>query len=120
MWIRSSLSRVLKSRTYSKSLRRPAKNSLVLKSILKSSYGRPVMLRRTPVERAVATYCPDWQVVPADKPGICKVNPETLNGATPADLVFRYIDISSVTKGDIDWKSVQSLRFADAPSRARR
>lgn len=78
------------------------------------------MLHRTPIERAVATYCPDWQAVPADKPGICKVNPETLNGATSPDLAFRYIDISSVTKGHIDWQSVQSLRLADAPSRARR
>lgn len=75
---------------------------------------------RTPVERAVATYCPDWRVVPANKPGICKVNPETLNSATAPDLTFRYIDISSVAKGIIDWESVQSLRFADAPSRARR
>lgn len=78
------------------------------------------MPHRTPVERAVATYCPDWQAVAANEPGICKVNPETLNGATPPDLAFRYIDISSVNKGKIDWQSVQSLRFADAPSRARR
>lgn len=78
------------------------------------------MQHRTPVERAVATYCTDWEVVPADKPGICNVNPETLNGATAPDFAFRYIDISSVTNGIIDWESVQSLRFADAPSRARR
>ena len=74
----------------------------------------------TPVERAVATYCADWPTAPIDRSGVARVNAETLSDSTPPEFRFRYIDISSVTKGTIDWSSVPCLRFADAPSRARR
>lgn len=74
----------------------------------------------TPVDRAVATYCDDWPTAPVAQSGIANVNPETLGNATPPDFTFRYIDISSVTQGAIDWLATPRLRFADAPSRARR
>lgn len=74
----------------------------------------------TPVDRAVATYCDDWPKAPVGQSWIAKVNPETLGNATPPDCTFRYIDIGSVDEGAIDWSAVPRLRFADAPSRARR
>lgn len=74
----------------------------------------------TPVDRAVATYCGDWPKATLDQSGIAKVNPETLGNATPPEFTFRYIDITSVSEGAIDWLAVPRLRFADAPSRARR
>ena len=36
------------------------------------------------------------------------------------DMEFRYLDISAVTKGRIDWSATQMWKYADAPSRARR
>ncbi len=48
------------------------------------------------------------------------MNPETLGDSTDADYRFRYIDISSVNDGHIDWTTVGRIRFADSPSRARR
>jgi type I restriction enzyme S subunit len=74
----------------------------------------------TPIERAVATYCAAWPKSQIDQPRIARVNPETLTNTTPPDFYFHYIDITSVTHGVIDWASVKQLRFADAPSRARR
>jgi len=74
----------------------------------------------TPIERAVATYCPDWTKAKADQAGFARVNVETLGNATPPDFKFRYIDITSVNEGAIDWGSVARIRFADSPSRARR
>lgn len=74
----------------------------------------------TPIERAVATYCTEWGTAKADEEGFSKVNPETLGNASPPDFQFRYIDIASVDKGEIDWTSVRRIRFADSPSRARR
>jgi type I restriction enzyme S subunit len=74
----------------------------------------------TPIERAVATYRVEWRRGKLDQPGIAKVNPETLGNATPPDFAFRYIDISSVGQGRIDWNAVTELRFVDSPSRARR
>jgi len=74
----------------------------------------------TPIERAVGTYFAGWEKAKANQDGIAKVNPETLCKSTPGALVFRYIDIGSVNKGVVDWETVQTLRFADAPSRARR
>ena len=51
---------------------------------------------------------------------LCGVNPETLGTATPMDMEFRYLDISAVTKGRIDWSTTRLWKYADAPSRARR
>src|SRR3989442_915509 len=51
---------------------------------------------------------------------LCSINPESLGEGTPGDFVFRYLDISSVTKGTIHWSATQLMKFADAPSRARR
>src|SRR2546426_9343950 len=74
----------------------------------------------TPIERAVATYCHNWTKAKADQSGFAKVNAETLGNATPPDFRFRYIDITSVNEGAIDWNGVARIRFADSPSRARR
>jgi type I restriction enzyme, S subunit len=74
----------------------------------------------TPVDRAVAAYCDDWPRATVDQPEIARVNPETLAKATPPEFMFRYLDISSVSEGTVDWEAVLRLRFADAPSRARR
>ena len=51
---------------------------------------------------------------------LAELNPESLGPRTPADSTFNYIDLSSVSHGSIDMASVERLRFADAPSRARR
>lgn len=51
---------------------------------------------------------------------LCILNPETLGPNTPPALEFCYLDISSVTKGRIDWLSTRRLNLANAPSRARR
>jgi type I restriction enzyme S subunit len=51
---------------------------------------------------------------------IAQINPETLGIDTASDYFFKYIDISSVNQGVIDWSSVRSYQFCDAPSRARR
>jgi type I restriction enzyme, S subunit len=74
----------------------------------------------TPIERAVATYRVDWERGRAAQPGIAKVNPETLDEATSPEFRFDYIDITSVTRGVIDWNAVKQLNFAESPSRARR
>ncbi len=51
---------------------------------------------------------------------LCIINPETLGPSTPADFKFRYVDISAVDDGRIDWSAARVFRFGDAPSRARR
>ncbi len=78
------------------------------------------MQQRTPIDAAVATYCAEWKIGKADEGGVASVNPETLTNATPPDFTFRYIDISSVNHGHIDWHTVAEIRFGDSPSRARR
>jgi type I restriction enzyme S subunit len=78
------------------------------------------MLPQTPIERAIATYRNDWAKISLNSSGYSRVNPETLANKTDADFSFRYIDIASVDRGSIDWKSIHTLRFGDAPSRARR
>jgi type I restriction enzyme, S subunit len=75
---------------------------------------------RTPIERAIATYCADWSISRVDQPGIAKVNPEILGNTTAPEFSFRYVDIGSVNQGAIDWSAVRELRFGDSPSRARR
>jgi len=78
------------------------------------------MAALTPIERALATYRGDWERRELDTKGYARVNPEALADNTSPDYVFRYIDISSVDHGSIDWASVLNLRFGDSPSRARR
>ncbi len=75
---------------------------------------------QTPIERAVASYCSAWPTAMADTLGVARVNSESLGNSTDPDFRFRYIDISSVNTGHVDWQSVQTIRFADSPSRARR
>ena len=78
------------------------------------------MCALTPIDRALTTYCAAWPKSRVDRPGTATVNRETLTEATSRDFTFQYIDITSVTRGTIDWRLVPRLRFADAPSRARR
>lgn len=49
---------------------------------------------------------------------LCTLNRATLNESTPANYEFKYIDISSVTKGVITLS--ETMSFWEAPSRARR
>jgi type I restriction enzyme S subunit len=74
----------------------------------------------TPIENAINAFSKAWPVSELGKDGIAKVNPEVLGNSTPANYKFRYIDISSVENGHIDWSLVETTTFSKAPSRARR
>jgi type I restriction enzyme, S subunit len=74
----------------------------------------------TPVDRAVSTYCAAWPREKIGQPSVAAVNPESLEESTSPNFEFRYIDIGAVTEGRVDWNKVARLKFADAPSRARR
>lgn len=50
---------------------------------------------------------------------IAEVNKENLSGNTPAEYEFYYYDLSSVDKGKV-LHPTEKLKFADAPSRAKR
>lgn len=50
----------------------------------------------------------------------CDANVQSLGRETPSDFQFRYIDLSSVNQGSIDWQKARVLTFAGSPSRARR
>jgi type I restriction enzyme, S subunit len=60
----------------------------------------------------------DWRHSPVET--LAETNPEVLGAATPQGFVFRYIDLSAVEKGQIDWSLVRETVFREAPSRARR
>ena len=51
---------------------------------------------------------------------LADLNPESLGVKTPTGHTFKYIELSSVSRGSIDMASLERFRFADAPSRARR
>lgn len=51
---------------------------------------------------------------------VADVNSESLGADTSQEFTFKYIDISSVTQGVVNWNTVQHLVFRTAPSRARR
>jgi type I restriction enzyme S subunit len=51
---------------------------------------------------------------------IADTNPETLPGNTLTSARFRYIDLSAVEAGFINWRAVTETTFGSAPSRARR
>ena len=50
----------------------------------------------------------------------CDANVQSLGRETPSDLQFRYVDLSSVNQGNIDWQKTRVLSYAHSPSRARR
>ena len=50
----------------------------------------------------------------------CDANKQSLGRETPSDFEFRYIDLSSVDEGKIDWHKTRALSLAGSPSRARR
>src|SRR5579859_7274963 len=51
---------------------------------------------------------------------IAHVNPESLSALADRAWRFRYIDLSSAKRGQIDWAGTSELTLAQAPSRARR
>lgn len=51
---------------------------------------------------------------------IAETNPETLPANTPPSTRFRYIDLSAVEAGFINWSAVEETTYPRAPSRARR
>lgn len=51
---------------------------------------------------------------------VADTNPEALPGNTPQSALFRYIDLSAVEAGFINWEAVIETTFGSAPSRARR
>jgi len=51
---------------------------------------------------------------------LCDINPESLGPDAATAFEFRYLDISAVTLGVIDWDATRLVGFEDAPSRARR
>jgi len=51
---------------------------------------------------------------------IASTNPDSLTAKTDFDYTFRYIDLSAIEKGYIDWNACRQMRFGEAPSRARR
>ncbi|MDW8517108.1 restriction endonuclease subunit S [Priestia flexa] len=59
----------------------------------------------------------DWEVKKINE--IADVNKENLSGNTPAEYEFYYYDLSSVDKGKV-LHPTEKLKFADAPSRAKR
>lgn len=59
----------------------------------------------------------DWEVKKINE--IAEVNKENLSGNTPAEYEFYYYDLSSVDKGKV-LHPTEKLKFADAPSRAKR
>jgi type I restriction enzyme S subunit len=58
-----------------------------------------------------------WDVKPICRVASC--NDDVMSESTPADEMLRYVDISSVNQAD-GIKHAVKVRFADAPSRARR
>lgn len=50
----------------------------------------------------------------------CDANMQSLGRETPTEFRFRYIDLSSVNQGNIDWQKTRALTYANSPSRARR
>jgi type I restriction enzyme S subunit len=59
-----------------------------------------------------------WQAL--ELGNIADVNPESLGVSTPPDFAFRYIDLSAVDKGKVNWDEVRNEVYRNAPSRARR
>lgn len=51
---------------------------------------------------------------------VADTNPETLPATTPPGFRFRYIDLSAVEAGFINWGAVSETTYSGAPSRARR
>jgi type I restriction enzyme, S subunit len=51
---------------------------------------------------------------------LAHINPVSVSALTAPGWRFRYIDLSSVDHGQIDWANLSELIFAHAPSRARR
>ena len=66
----------------------------------------------------ITGYPSDWRAVRlADH---VQINPESLGSGTPDEYEFRYIDISSVERGTVDWAEVETHTYESGPSRARR
>lgn len=51
---------------------------------------------------------------------VVHINPEGLSGELGSDIQFRYIDLTAVSRGVINWNGLETYRGSNAPSRARR
>ena len=51
---------------------------------------------------------------------LADTNPEALGAGVESNLRFKYIDLSSVNAGKVDWNAVPEVTLLTAPSRARR
>lgn len=60
----------------------------------------------------------DWRSVRLQE--LADISPESLGVSTPPDFLFRYVDLSAVERGKINWASTQVISFRGSPSRARR
>jgi type I restriction enzyme S subunit len=60
----------------------------------------------------------EWEVQTLQE--VAQIDPESLGSGTPPDYQFKYIDISAVDGGVINWDAVTTETFETAPSRARR
>jgi type I restriction enzyme S subunit len=59
----------------------------------------------------------DWHWEEVAK--LAEINARALPANTPKEYAFRYIDISCVSKGRINWPK-DTITFSESPSRARR
>lgn len=60
---------------------------------------------------------PDWQYIPLSK--IANINKRSLKSNTDPNYEFQYLDIASILEPKVI-NNLQKLKFAEAPSRARR
>ena len=51
---------------------------------------------------------------------LADTNPEALGAGVYSGLGFKYIDLSSVSAGKVDWNLAPEVTLLSAPSRARR
>ena len=58
--------------------------------------------------------------MPTSLSDYCDSNKQSLGRETPSDFRFRYVDLSSVNEGAVDWHKTRPLSYANSPSRARR
>lgn len=76
-------------------------------------------MRSTVLRESELPHLPDdWELSAVE--ALAEINPEVLGAGTPQGFRFRYIDLSAVEKGRIDWSLVRETVFREAPSRARR
>nr|WP_315198991.1 restriction endonuclease subunit S [uncultured Aquabacterium sp.] len=63
---------------------------------------------------------PDMQLPQKMMRDLAETNPETLGASADPFASFRYVDLSAVSVGAIDWNACLEFTLSNAPSRARR